>query len=183
MKLYKATGIIIKRKNFGEADRLVTLFTSDYGKLKIIAKGVRKITSRRSGHLEIFGEANCTLFHGKTFDSVTEVTRTSRPDFPRHVLYKVSYAYYVCELVDILLPDNQPQQDIYELFCESLDLISTAESEVVCDQIIQTFSLRLLDYLGYLSLQHKQNGIGIQNYIESITERKLKTPSFLGKLL
>jgi len=53
MKSYKTEGIIIKRKNFGEADRILTIFTKNKGKISIVAKGVRKINSRRAPHIEL----------------------------------------------------------------------------------------------------------------------------------
>jgi DNA repair protein RecO (recombination protein O) len=50
-KIYIAEGIILKRRNLGETDRILTVFSRQYGKIKILAKGVRKINSRRSGHI------------------------------------------------------------------------------------------------------------------------------------
>ena len=60
MRNFKTEGIIIKRRDYGEADRILTVMTREYGKLKIKAKGVRKITSRRSAHIELL---NHTVFY------------------------------------------------------------------------------------------------------------------------
>jgi len=65
MKSYKAEGIVIKRKNFGEADRILTVFTKKYGKIKVLAKGVRRITSRRGPNVELFNQVELVLHQGR----------------------------------------------------------------------------------------------------------------------
>ena len=53
-RLYRTDAIILRRSDFGEADRLLTVFTPERGKLRLLAKGVRKTTSRKAGHVELF---------------------------------------------------------------------------------------------------------------------------------
>src|SRR3990167_3836469 len=72
VRIYKAQGIILARKNVGEADRVLTVFTNEYGKVRVIAKGIRRINSRRSPHLEVFNHVGLMIRHGKAMDSVTE---------------------------------------------------------------------------------------------------------------
>ncbi|KKR32290.1 MAG: repair protein RecO protein, partial [Candidatus Gottesmanbacteria bacterium GW2011_GWC2_39_8] len=72
MRTYKTEGIILRRINFGEADRLITIFSKHYGKQKVLGKGVRKIKSRRAPHLELFNRSVIFLHRGKNFDIITE---------------------------------------------------------------------------------------------------------------
>jgi DNA repair protein RecO (recombination protein O) len=181
-RLYKTEGIIIKRKNFGEADRIITIMTRDFGKLRVLAKGVRKITSRRSGHLEVFGHATFNLYQGKTFDSVSEVTTIESYIFPRDQLSKVSFAYYICELIDVLILDKQEQSEAYDLLESAFYTISQAESDQACDECVSDFALNLLKILGFIPFDKSIPKGNIQQYVESITERTLKTPKFIQKV-
>lgn len=181
-RIYKAEGIIVKRKNLGEADKIITIMTRDYGKLRVIAKGVRKINSRRSGHLEVFSQANFTLYKGKTFDSVSEVIGIDRYIFPRDQLSKLSFAYYVCELIDVLLPDKQEQPDVYELLERAFQEIALAADDHSCDDCVSLFALDLLRLLGFLPFNQTVPRGNIHQYVESITERTLKTPKFIQRV-
>ena len=73
-RLYKTPGIVLTRFDLGEADRVLTVLTPHEGKLKVIAKGVRKPTSRLGGSLEPFAELHLVLARGRTFDIVTQAS-------------------------------------------------------------------------------------------------------------
>src|SRR3989304_6032467 len=107
MRSDKTEGIIIKRKNFGEADRMLTVLTPRHGKIKIIAKGVRKISSRRSSHVELLNLSILTLHEGKIL-ILTEAETLNHFQDLKDNLKKSGLAFYLCELVDGLLPENLP---------------------------------------------------------------------------
>ena len=71
---YVTDAIVLSRFELGEADRVLTVMTPEYGKLRIIAKGVRRPTSRLGGSLEPFAELRVALSHGRTFEHVTQVS-------------------------------------------------------------------------------------------------------------
>lgn len=177
---YKAEGIILKRKNIGEADKILTLFTKQRGKIRLLAKGIRKITSRRSGHLEVFSHVYVLVRTGKSFEYITEVTSTPIDGF-RTDLRRASMGYYVCELVDALMPDHEEHVSVFELLHRALRSLSTMESEQSMNKEVYTFALALLETLGYLP-RGKVMNIDIHEYIEHIVERKLKTPRILTKI-
>jgi len=66
---YKAEGIILKRINFSEADKILTIFTKRHGKVRAIAKGVRRLTSRKAGSVELFNQAGLFLLEGNLWIS------------------------------------------------------------------------------------------------------------------
>src|SRR5881628_1264153 len=70
--LYKSEAVIIKRSNLGEADKILTIFTPNFGKLRVVAKGVRKVTSRLAGHVELFTRSQMLLAKGRNLDIVTQ---------------------------------------------------------------------------------------------------------------
>ncbi len=181
-RFYKAEGIILKRKNIGEADKILTIFTKQRGKIRLLAKGIRKITSRRSGHLEVFSHVFVLVRSGSTFEYVTEVTSVPIDGF-RTDLQKASLGYYVCELVDALLPEREEHGEVFELLLGMLHALSTSESEAQQNKEVYTFALALLETLGYLPSggipQGKGDTSDIHDYIEGIVEHKLKTPRIL----
>lgn len=178
-KVYKTDGIILKRKNYGESDRILTVLTKDIGKIKIIAKGVRKISSKRAGHLEIFTNSRFTLFEGRTFDYVTEASAIDQYESFRNNLSKASFAYYLCELVDYLLPERQEQPEIYDRMNESFFILCRTESEADRHVEVYKFALDMLWNLGFLPKTQHIAASSIHDYIENITERRLKTLKLL----
>lgn len=177
--VYKAEGIILRRKNVGEADRILTIFTKEYGKLRVIAKGIRKVTSRRGPHLEIFTRGVFVIHSGKTIDSVSEVQPRETYQTLRSDLKRVSLGYYCCELIDSLLPEKQEQNDVYSLL---LRMFHELDNSHGIYKHVKVFTLELLWSLGFLPREKALSGSKLQSFIENITERKLKTPPFARRL-
>lgn len=165
MKSYKIEGIVIKRKNFGEADRILTVFTKNKGKIKILAKGVRRITSRRGPNIELFNQVELSIHEGRSFDTLTEASVLNTFSQVRKNLDLVGLAFHVCEIVDGLCPEHQAHPKVYELMLEVLNQLDQG--------IIHSFERNLLTELGYLPKEHKE--LDTTLYIEKILERKLKT--------
>lgn len=178
MRSFKAEGIVIKRTNYAEADRIVTIFTKKNGKIKIKATNVRKIASRRSPHIELFNYCIFSLYQAKNMPILTEVE--SKESFPmlKKDLKRVGLAYHVCELVDGLCAENQEHQDVFMLLGQTLRKISKEENLA---EIIYGFELELLRLLGFHT-PTSTSKINTQELIEEILERKLKTKQILPQL-
>ena len=71
-RLYRVEAIVLKRKDIGEADRLLTCFTRERGKLTLVGKGIRKTASRKAGHLELFAHTKLLVARGRTWDIITQ---------------------------------------------------------------------------------------------------------------
>lgn len=127
MRNIRTEGIIIKRRNYGEADRILTVLTKDHGKLSIKATGVRKITSRRSSQTELLNHAALHLYKGNTFPVLTEAKMIE--DFApiKNDFEKVGLAYHLCELVDGLCPDNQENSKVFFLLRNFLTQLAAGE--------------------------------------------------------
>lgn len=175
MRNFKAEGIILKRQNFGEADRILTVFTKKYGKIKILAKGVRRITSRRGPNVELFNLVTLFIHQGRNFDLLTEAQVQNAFSRIRKNLELVGLAYHICELVDGLCPEHQPHPKVFDLLVKTL-----AELE---SGLISKFEIDLLQELGFLPPSISINKINTTSFIEQILERKLKTKTLLSKLL
>ena len=107
-RVYKTTAIVLSRFDLGEADRVLTLLTPHDGKLKAIAKGVRRPQSRLGGSLEPFAELHLVLAHGRTFDVVTQATVRHAWLALRDRLESTATAWYLSELVERSTEERAP---------------------------------------------------------------------------
>lgn len=176
MRTYKTEGVVLKRTNFGEADRLLTLYTKHQGKLKVLAKGARKTTSRKAGSLELFSLVNFSLAEGRNLDIVTEASVVNLFPSLRGDLKKVGVAFYFCELVDKLTVDNQENGRVYELLVTNLAKIGKRKYR----QLVFDFEKEILVRLGFgvpESLKNNQNGL--RGYLEEVSERAFSSPKIV----
>lgn len=177
-RLYTTEGIILKRKNWGEADKLLTVFTRQYGKLNLLAKGVRRITSRRSSHVEILQRVLLTVHRGKVKDIITEATSLPFVNQKIVSLEQMGFAYYLCEIVDKLLPEAQEHSEVFEWLRQSLSELYIADRASLWHQCAEQFTLRLLCSLGYLPPDRKMPLSQAYLYIEKLTEKRLRATAF-----
>lgn len=171
MRSYKTDGIILKRTNYGEADRIITVFTKKYGKIRILAKGVRRITSRRGPNIELFNLVTLFIHKGQTFDILTEAQVIDTFAHIREKLEVIGLAYYCCELVDGLCAEHQPHVKVFDLLNNMLEELDHG--------LVQRFETTLLSELGFLNTADVR--VDTTSYIEQILERRLKTRRLLVK--
>ncbi|MCX6792019.1 MAG: DNA repair protein RecO [Candidatus Gottesmanbacteria bacterium] len=173
-RLYTAEGIILKRKNVGEADRILTIFTKHYGKVRVLARGVRKVSSKRAPHVEVFNRVIATLHKGSGMDTLTEVSPVASYDAIRRDLARVGAAYYLCELIDGLLPEAQVHEDVFMLLCDAFAVLATVKKERI-EVLRERFAAALLRALGFLERGKKPPTGSLDSYVEQLLERHLKT--------
>lgn len=140
-------GIILGRKNFGEADRIITVLTDRFGKISLVARGVRRITSRRAGNVEVLNRVKLHLFKGKSY-TLTEAESLQTFETIKSNLTLSTYAFHLLELVDRLVPEDQPNQAVYRLLKEVLDQLTRSPRQV----FIRSFEAKLLSLLGFWSV-------------------------------
>lgn len=148
MPTFTTEGIIVKRSNFGEAGRILTVVTPFKGKIKVLAKGVRKITSRRGGNVELLNKVKLHIFRGNGLGILTEAQ--SLQTFPKikSDLVLSSYGSYLAELAERFLPEEQPNPLAYNLLATVLSLLEQNPRQI----FIRAFEVRLLAVLGFWSL-------------------------------
>ena len=184
MRSFKTEGIVIKRKNYAEADRILTVFTKHHGKLQIKASGIRRVPSRRSPHVELLNHTTLTLYRGAMFPTLTEAQTVESFSPIKNNLDKVSYAYHICELVDGLCPEEQESSATFDLLHKTLSQLSfSSEEKEKLRGLVHTFEVDLLTMLGYWNgLENKAFTFDTHAFIENIMERKLKSHKFFTKL-
>jgi DNA repair protein RecO (recombination protein O) len=173
MRTYKTEAIVIKRRNVGEADRILTIFTKDQGKCIVKAKGIRRIPSRRSAHVELLNNSILTLYQAQRSPILVEAVSLNTYDALKQDLGKIGFAYHICELVDGLCPENQENKSVFFLLQSILERLSHCVDPLLT---IHEFEIELLTLLGYWHkpLEVSAN-IDTQSFIENILERRLKS--------
>jgi DNA repair protein RecO (recombination protein O) len=174
---YRTTGIVLRQLNLGEADRLLTLYTQDRGKLRLTAKGIRKSKSRKVGSLELFNLVEVLVAQGKNLGLITEAGVLENFNQWRRNLIKVAVAHYFCELVDRLTPEEQSNEKIFDLLKESLSALIEIDN---LKNLVRQFEENLLDELGFgVPAEIRQQAGSLRFYLETISERKIRSPEIL----
>lgn len=176
LRNFKTEGIVIKRRNIGEADKLLTVVTPSFGKIIIKASGVRRINSRRSPHVELLNHAYFTLYKASGMPTLIEAQTIEAFSPIKDDLSKVGLAYHLCELVDGLCPENQENRHVFSLIRHALLQLSQELGEVS----LRDFEIDLLTHLGFYPRQMSQT-FNTTAYIEHLLERKLKTLPLLAR--
>jgi DNA repair protein RecO (recombination protein O) len=142
---YVTDGIVLSRFDLGEADRVLTMITPELGKIRIIAKGVRRPTSRLGGSLEPFAELNVGLARGRTFDVVTEVRVGHAWLKLRDSLESAATAWYIAELADRSLEERHEAEPLYALLRRAYELL---DAGMAPGRVARWYEMHLADELG-----------------------------------
>lgn len=143
---YKTEAVIIRKTKLGEADRILTLFTPDMGKIKAVAKGVRRPRSKMSGHLELLTHSLVSLVRGRNLDTVTG-SQTINSFFPlKSDLELSAAALYVLELTDQFTEERQESSEIFKLLLETLENLAKGENR---EMTLHYFEMHLLSLAGF----------------------------------
>src|SRR3990167_4879731 len=113
IKFSKIECIIIRKSKVGEADSCLTLLSKNQGILVVLGRGIRKINSRRSPHLDLLNHVRLFLSKGKTFDIVTDVEPLNHFSELKTHLSRIACAYKMIELINKLLPEKEEQSLIF----------------------------------------------------------------------
>ena len=146
---YRTHAVILRRRDFRDADRILTVFTPNYGKLELIAKGIRKTTSRKAGHLELFSHSILMIAQGRTWDIVTEVVSVENFLSIRTDLDKISQASYIGELVDCFSENDDENQPLWELLTLALQELDELAPGQDGRMLQHWFELQLLSLAGF----------------------------------
>jgi DNA repair protein RecO (recombination protein O) len=147
---YRVEAVVIRHSDVGEADRLLTVYTRQHGKLRAIAKGVRKVTSRKAGHLEPFTHVSLQLAKSHELPIVTQA-ETLHGFLPiREDILRTGHASYLLELVDRFTTIGESENSsTFNLILESLSRLASGTEPWL---VLRYYEIRLLELLGYRPL-------------------------------
>lgn len=181
MNSYRTEGVILKRRNFNEADKILIVYTKHFGKISLIAKGVRKTTSKKGGHLELFNQVKISVAKGRNLDIVTEVEVINTFKKWRKNLEKIAVAFQLCELVDKLSADRAENKEVFDLLVNYLKNLSQINNYRLT---IKNFELSLLQSLGFWPRgRPTSSDIDLESYIEDLINRKIFSKKFVQEVI
>ena len=139
---------MLKRRDFGEADRILTVFTPEHGKLTLLAKGVRKTKSRKAGHVELFTDSLFLIAKGRTWDLVSQAEMIDSFRALHENLLRTGYAYTVSEIIDGFTQERDSHPPMFVLLKETLSRLA-ASNEAQLPLVARYFDLHMLGLAGY----------------------------------
>ena len=145
-RTYRSEAIVLRRSNFGEADRMLTLFSKEFGKIRALAKGARKPQTRKTGHVELFMRSNFMFARGKNIDIITQAELVEAYQSIRTDLVRTTYASYAVELIDHLTAEADRDLQKYSLLSDALEWFATARDLMLTARY---YELRLLAVAGF----------------------------------
>ena len=145
-RLYRCEAIVLGRIDFAEADRILTIYSRQYGKLRVIAKGARRPLSRLGPHLEYFTRASLMLARGRELDVVTGAETADAHLGIRSDLDAFGHASHMVEILQRLTEDRQENSAVYDLLSRSLKLLADGIDPF---HVTRQYELALLTLLGF----------------------------------
>ena len=173
---YKIEGIVIKRINFSETDKILTIFSRQKGKMVCLAKGIRKVSSKRAPSVELFNCIKAYVAKGRGMDILAETELVQSFSSLQRQLPAISSAYYLAEIIDRLTAEKQKHLFIYDLLLQSLEKIDKKGNLQKEEHI--DFQKILLTNLGF-GLPAQISKQSLDWHIENIINRKINSKSFL----
>ncbi len=152
-KLYKTEGIVIKSQNTGESDKILSVFTKDFGRIELFAKGARKINSKLNQHLNLFDYSRLVFVVGKEFLRITDAEKISSWDMISASFAKLESGARITRFLDRMLKGQEKNAAMWNFIIEALSCLNSDVSSnkdiVFLEKII---FLKILFFLGYVDL-------------------------------
>jgi DNA repair protein RecO (recombination protein O) len=145
-RTYSTEAIILRRRNYGEADRILTLFTPHLGKIRARAVGVRKPRSRKAGHLELFCRSNLFLARGRELDIITQAETIEPFAVLRDDLNRSASASYIAELLDRFAAEGIENREAYLCLSSALHALCEADEP---KRVLLQYALLLVGTMGF----------------------------------
>jgi len=145
-RLYSTEAVVLRKIDLGEADSLVTLYTPHLGKIRAVARGVRRSRSKLGGHVEWLVHAQMLLARSKGLDIISQSQAINSFVPLRDNLWRSSSALYVAELVDRLTPEGEEDYPLFKLLADTLQWLCRAHHT---DLVLRRFEMHLFGRLGY----------------------------------
>ncbi len=145
-------GIVLRGYPFGESHRVVVLLSPNHGKLRTVAKGIRKTKSRFGGRLEPLTHVDIVLYEGKNLDTITQVSIINAFPHLRNDLGRVLAAGTMVEVVDAVVQEGEPSQRMFLLLQRGLTVLDHGSAH---DDLVTAFLLKAAAIIGVApALEH-----------------------------
>lgn len=174
-KTFTTEAVVLKRVNVGEVDRVVTLFTPEYGKLVCVAKGVRKMKSSQRAALEPGNHISSLLIETKSLPILTQTRLLDDFSHTKKDLQSMKKLVEVLEIIDRLFPEGVAEES---LFAEVISILRTMNAPGASFQKIKDQLVELVAQLGYPQMSETPY-TSLLEYVSSVAERPLHSYDYL----
>ena len=145
--MIKTEAIVLKTADLGETDRLLTIYTKEFGKIQVAARGTKKLESKLRYHLEPLSYILLILVNGKNLKIVKDAALKDQFLSTRKDLEKIKIAYKIIDLIDELIVGEEKDEDVWNLILETFMAIQ--RDKIYLDLVVSEFQSSLLKLLGY----------------------------------
>lgn len=177
MQSYPTTGIVLKRTDTGELDRIVTIFSKDKGKIVCVAKGSRKLNSSKLAALEPGCYIKVSLVETKGLPILTQAKIIDDFAGLKSDLSGIRNTFQILEMLDALLVEYDPQEEVFEIILSLLGHMRSEGSNKTAG--VRISFARILAILGFTEGEVNLSQ-PLHDYIESLTQRRLKAFAYLS---
>lgn len=195
---YRTKGLIFKKENLGENNQILKIYTEDFGMIEILAKGIKKISSKLRSQTEIFCFSEIEFIQGKTYKTLTDAVLIEKFNNLKKSLKKLSLTYKISEVLDTLIKCEEKDEKIWELLLTTFKTLdSPSIDSLTCTFQYYYFFWKLISFLGYgqkwdsciicqsklspsdLYFNERKGGIICQNCYSLVKKGKKITPRLL----
>lgn len=149
MPSYQTEGLILFKKDIVEDDSLFIIFSRDFGKITVKARGIKKIQSKLAGQMMSFNLVRILIAKGRIYDQITSVNIIKTFPNLKDNLTRLAACYYVSEIIDQLVKEKQSEEELYQtLFC-FFELLDKKELKQPLDYLLALFIFKIINHLGY----------------------------------
>ncbi len=171
-KAFSDVGIVIRVKDFGEADRFINLVSKDHGLVNLIAKGARRITSKKASHLDLLNLVKFQVVRGQTPQLLIQAELLEPHLNLKNNLKMARTSFYLAEILDSLLAPEQPDQQLFTSLKNYLSRLNKIKDKDTSRELSMDFQRYLLLHLGFPESK-KNTPEAIMNHFEQITSKKI----------
>jgi len=147
-RILKTQGIVLKKNELLNLDNFITIFTKDLGKISVLAKGIKKINSRRAPHIQTGNLIDLVVYSKNDRYFLQESNIISGFSTLKKDAKKISMIYYFFLVIDKLLPENSHEEEIYKLTLRFL--VELSKIKKVKNEIVEKYLNNVLSKLGYV---------------------------------
>jgi len=173
-KAFSDVGIVIRVTDFGEADRFINLVSKKHGLVNLIAKGARRITSKKASHLDLLNLVKFQVVRGRTPQILIQAELIEPHLNLKNNLTMARTSFYLAEILDSLLAPEQPDQQLFSSLKNYLSRLNKIQDKGTSRKLSMDFQLYLLRHLGFPQPK-TSTPEAIMNHFEEITSRKINS--------
>ncbi|HEV8601223.1 MAG TPA: DNA repair protein RecO [Patescibacteria group bacterium] len=167
MNYRKYTGIVLKKQNYKEADQIITVWTKQAGKIRVLGKSLRRSQSKLAYSLQDLSLVDIELVASKHLPTLVSAQCLKNFKNLREDLSKVGTAFYASELILKMTADEHPNHEAFSLLKEFLEYLNVPETKIEkFSPALEAFSLKLLSCLGFGKPKNSKSALQLNDYIE-----------------